>query len=85
MKKKISNNMRTLSVVLSLLMVLSVITIPSFKAKAMGGTLDEFVERCYTVTLRRLEGKTVKRGSGRQRNSLWFSVQSRIYGKRKKQ
>ena len=45
--------MKVLSVVLSLLMVLSVISLPTLKAKAAGGTLDDFVERCYTVTLER--------------------------------
>lgn len=39
--------------ILSLLMVLFIVTIPSFKAKASGGTIDDFVERCYTVTLDR--------------------------------
>ena len=52
MEKK-TNTKRTLSVILSLLMVLSVITFPTLKAKAAGGTLDDFVERCYTVTLER--------------------------------
>ena len=44
-----------ISVVLSLLMVISVISFPSLNAKADGyaGTLDDFVERCYTVTLGR--------------------------------
>ena len=53
MKKTLSNKMRALSIVLSLLMVLSVISFPTLKAKAAGGTLDDFVERCYTVTLDR--------------------------------
>ena len=44
--------MRALSVVLSLLMIFSVISFPTIKAKA-AGTLDDFVERCYTVTLGR--------------------------------
>ena len=53
MKKTFSNKMRALSIVLSLLMVLSVISFPTLKVKAEGGTLDDFVERCYTVTLDR--------------------------------
>jgi len=52
MRKKKANTTRVLSVVLSLLIVLSVISIPTFKAKA-AGTVDDFVERCYTVTLDR--------------------------------
>ena len=43
---------RLLSVVMSLLMILSVISFPTLKAKAAGG-VDGFVERCYTVTLDR--------------------------------
>ncbi len=44
-----------ISVLLSLLMVISVISLPILKANADGsaGTLDDFVERCYTVTLDR--------------------------------
>ncbi|MBR6382483.1 MAG: DUF4214 domain-containing protein [Lachnospiraceae bacterium] len=44
-----------ISVVLSLLMVISVISFPTLNANADGsaGTLDDFVERCYTVTLDR--------------------------------
>ena len=55
MKKKNSNSMKVLSVVLSLLMVLSVISLPTLKAKAEEpvNTVDAFVERCYTVTLDR--------------------------------
>ncbi len=51
-KKKLFS---VISVVLSLLMVVSVISFPSLNAKADGyaGTLDDFVERCYTVTLDR--------------------------------
>lgn len=51
-KKKLSGN---ISVILSLLMLISVISFPALKAKAVGyaGTLDDFVERCYTVTLDR--------------------------------
>ena len=46
---------RVISVLLSLLMVISVIFLPILKANADGsaGTLDDFVERCYTVTLDR--------------------------------
>ena len=50
MMKKIT---RALSIIMSLLMVLSVISFPSFKSKAAAGTVDDFVERCYTVTLGR--------------------------------
>ena len=53
MKEKKTGFLRALSVVLSLLMVLSVISLPTFKAKAAAGTLDDFIERCYTVTLDR--------------------------------
>ena len=55
MKKRKTFDVRALSVVLSLLMVLSVIAFPTMKAKAEepGKTLDDFVERCYTVTLDR--------------------------------
>ena len=53
MKKRKTSFLRALSVVLSLLMVLSVISLPTFKAKAAAGTLDDFIERCYTVTLDR--------------------------------
>ena len=44
-----------ISVLLSLLMLISVISLPTLKANADGsaGTLDDFVERCYTVTLDR--------------------------------
>ena len=52
MKKTRTNKTRILSIVLSLLMVLSIISIPSFKVNAEGG-VDGFVERCYTVTLDR--------------------------------
>ena len=50
--KKSTNKMRALSVVLSLLMIFSVISFPTIKAKA-AGTIDDFVERCYTVILNR--------------------------------
>ena len=50
MKKLIS---KSLCFILSILMVLSVIMLPSFKSKAEAGTIDDFVERCYTVTLGR--------------------------------
>ena len=39
--------------ILSLLMILSVVSIPNIKTKAAAGTLDDFIERCYTVTLDR--------------------------------
>ncbi|MBO4776523.1 MAG: DUF4214 domain-containing protein, partial [Lachnospiraceae bacterium] len=52
MKKLVTYRTRFLSVILSLLMILSVVSIPAFKAKAAGG-VDGFVERCYTVTLDR--------------------------------
>ncbi|MBR5917878.1 MAG: DUF4214 domain-containing protein, partial [Lachnospiraceae bacterium] len=42
-----------LCTVLSLILILSVINIPVIKAKADAGTVDDFVERCYTVTLGR--------------------------------
>ena len=47
------NVTRVLGIVLSLLMVLSVISFPTLKTKAAAGTIDDFVERCYTVTLDR--------------------------------
>jgi hypothetical protein len=50
MKKRIT---RGLSILLSLVMVLSVISFPTIKPKAAAGTIDDFVERCYTVTLDR--------------------------------
>ena len=55
MRSMTTNKMRILSVIMSLLMVISVISFPSLKANADGsaGTLDDFVERCYTVTLDR--------------------------------
>ncbi len=53
MRKTATNKIRLLSVVLSLLMVLSVISLPTLKPKAAAGTIDDFVERCYTVTLGR--------------------------------
>lgn len=53
MKRMISKRIRLLSIVMSLLMILSVISFPALKAKAAGGTIDDFVERCYTVTLER--------------------------------
>lgn len=34
-------------------MVISIVLVPSFESKASGGTIDDFVERCYTVTLDR--------------------------------
>ncbi len=43
---------KIISIVMSLLMILSVISIPTIKANAEGG-VDGFVERCYTVTLGR--------------------------------
>ncbi len=55
MREEKTGFVKALSVVLSLLMVLSVISLPTLKANADGsaGTLDDFVERCYTVTLDR--------------------------------
>ena len=53
MKRMISKRIRLLSIVMSLLMILSVISFPALKAKAAGGTIDDFVERCYTVALER--------------------------------
>ena len=44
--------MRAFSFVLSFLMILSMISFPILKVKAAGG-IDDFVERCYTVTLDR--------------------------------
>ena len=52
MKKTATKLTKSLSIVLSLLMILSVINMPGLKAKA-AGTVDDFVERCYTVTLDR--------------------------------
>ena len=52
MRKNAGRNTRLLSVLMSLLMVLSVISLPTIKANAEGG-VDGFVERCYTVTLGR--------------------------------
>ncbi len=52
MRKKKAKTTRVLSVVLSLLMILSVISIPKITVSAEGG-VDGFVERCYTVTLDR--------------------------------
>ncbi|MBR5917739.1 MAG: DUF4214 domain-containing protein [Lachnospiraceae bacterium] len=56
MKKTASGFTRVLSMVLSLLMILSVISIPSLKAKA-AGSVDDFIERCYLVTLGRPSDK----------------------------
>ena len=42
-----------ISILLSIIMLISVINLPAFKAKAAAGTVDDFVERCYTVTLDR--------------------------------
>ena len=55
MKIRKTFDVRVLSVILSLLMVLSVISLPTLKAKAEEpvNTVDAFVERCYTVTLDR--------------------------------
>ena len=44
---------RGLGIFLSLLMVISVISFPTLKPKAAAGKIDDFVERCYTVTLGR--------------------------------
>ena len=52
MKNAITYKVRLLSIALSLLMVLSVISIPKISVSAEGG-IDGFVERCYTVTLDR--------------------------------
>lgn len=49
--KKFTN--KSLCFILSILMVFSVIMLPSFKSKAEVVTIDDFVERCYTVTLGR--------------------------------
>ena len=51
--KTATGKMRILSVIMSLLMVISVISFPTLKPKAAAGTIDDFVERCYTVTLDR--------------------------------
>jgi len=53
MKKINLTATRVLSIVLSFLMIISTVSIPSFKSKAATGTVDDFVERCYTVTLGR--------------------------------
>ena len=52
-KRKIS--LRILCFIVSLLIIFSVISFPTIEANADGsaGTLDDFVERCYTVTLDR--------------------------------
>ena len=52
MREKKTSCVRVLSIVMSVLMTLSVITFPTLKTKA-AGTVDDFVERCYTVTLDR--------------------------------
>ena len=72
MRSMTTNKMRILSVIMSLLMVISVISFPSLKANADGsaGTLDDFVERCYTVTLDRPSDPD---GFA---DSIWFFVQS---------
>ena len=41
-----------ISIVISFIMFISVINLPTFKVKA-AGTVDEFVERCYQVVLGR--------------------------------
>ena len=51
MKKVITNKKRVLSIVLSLLMIVSVISFPKLTAKADG--VDDFIGRCYKVTLGR--------------------------------
>lgn len=51
--KKADCKIRLLGAFLSLLMVLSVITLPTLKPKASAGTIDDFVKRCYQVTLDR--------------------------------
>ena len=38
---------------MTFLMVFPLTLTPSIKTKASGGTIDDFVERCYTVTLDR--------------------------------
>ncbi|MBR6384139.1 MAG: DUF4214 domain-containing protein [Lachnospiraceae bacterium] len=52
MRNTVTKKLRVLSLALAILLVLSVISFPSMKAKA-AGTVDDFVERCYTVTLDR--------------------------------
>lgn len=51
MTKKYFTNQ--ICILLSFLMILSLTILPPLKAKAAGGTIDDFVERCYTVTLDR--------------------------------
>lgn len=50
MKKK---TIKIISFILSFLTIFPLIMLPSFNVKASGGTIDDFVERCYTVTLDR--------------------------------
>ena len=52
MKKQSVKIRRILSLLMSLMIVVSVISFPTIKVNA-SGTLDDFVERCYTVTLDR--------------------------------
>ncbi|MBR6383016.1 MAG: DUF4214 domain-containing protein [Lachnospiraceae bacterium] len=53
MKNQSTKITKIMSVLMSLLMVLSVISFPALKTRAAAGTIDDFVERCYTVTLDR--------------------------------
>ena len=44
---------KSLCIILSILMLCSVMVLPSYRSNAEGSTIDDFVERCYTVTLDR--------------------------------
>ncbi len=52
MKKKTSGAARFLSTFLSILMVITLVSLPAYKVEAEG-SVDDFVERCYIVTLDR--------------------------------
>ena len=52
MRKTVTKRKRVVGAALALLMIFSMISFPTFKVKA-AGTVDDFVERCYLVTLGR--------------------------------
>ncbi len=53
MRKFATKPIKVLSIALAIIMIFSMISFPSLNAKAAAGTIDDFVERCYVVTLGR--------------------------------
>ena len=84
--------LKSLSVFLALILVISVISFPSIKSNASGGDVDAFVKRCYQVALGRTPSKKEIQGWSSQLNdgkacgayvAFWFIFSDEYINKKK--